>query len=166
MPMLVAAEVVSLWPRGVREATTAEEASVWPAFVVVVGEHPDGEPSAVTPLFDMLDRPRHGSVVTIVTARSQWSILDPRLALMRFGVRASVPVRFAAQILIPAQQVVGLLEVVARGATIGITTRGRAYRLTETVGVREALRELVLLSCGPSRELAELAGHISAIHGA
>ncbi|HVE96606.1 MAG TPA: hypothetical protein VNA67_06440, partial [Pseudonocardiaceae bacterium] len=50
-----------------------------------------------------------------------------------------------------------ILDVLARGATVAITTRRHASRLTDRVDIREALNKLVLLSCTPSAELAALA---------
>lgn len=156
-PTLVATEVVLLWPRGLAESTTVEVAGLWPVFVVVVGGRTASEPDLATPLFDLLDRPRHSTEMAVVTGRCEWSILDAQNALLKFQVRAAAPVRFAAQIIIPARRVLGLLDVVARGATIGITTARHARILDQQVGVTEALREVVLLSCAPSSELRTLA---------
>jgi hypothetical protein len=153
---------VLLWPRGLGESTTVEDAGLWPVFVVVVGEPRDAEQTLATPLFDLLDRPPHGGDMAVVTGRCGWSILDARNALLKFRVRATAPVRFAAQIIIPARRVLGLLDIVARGATIGITTSRRARVLDRQVGVHEALREVVLLSCAASHELATLAELVGA----
>jgi hypothetical protein len=161
-PTLVATEVVLLWPRGLGDTATVEDAGLWPVFVVVVGERPDAEQTMATPLFELLDRPRHSNEMTVVTGRCGWSILDAQNALLKFRVHATAPVQFAAQIIIPARRVLGLLDVVARGATIGITTHRRARVLDRQVGVREALREVVLLSCAPSSELATLAALVGA----
>jgi hypothetical protein len=161
-PTLVATEVVLLWPRGLAESTTVADAGLWPVFVMVVGERPDAEQTLATPLFDLLDRPRHSNEMAVVAGGCSWSILDARNALLKFRVRATAPVRFTAQIIVPAQRVLGLLDVVARGATIGITTRRRARLLDRQVGVSEALREVVLLGCAPSSELATLAELVAA----
>ncbi len=154
---LVALEVLLLWPRGIGPVATVEEAGLWPVFVLVVGERPQpGSPSA-TALFDLVDRPRQGSEMAVVAARCRWSILDPRNALLKIAVDAEAPERFAVDILVPARQVLGVLDVVARGATIGITTSRHVGRLSGRVDIRQALHEVVLLSCEPSTELATLA---------
>jgi hypothetical protein len=83
--------------------------------------------------------------------------VDPRRALLWLTVRADAPVRFESGILVPAERVLGILDVVARGATIGITTRRHAAGLGDRVEVRAALRHVVLLSCPLSSDLNELA---------
>lgn len=158
--VLVAMEVVLLWPRGVRgPAATVEEAGLWPVFVIVVGDRPTTiEESSVAPLFDLLDRPRHEGELMVVGARCDWSVLDQRNALLRLAIHGDAPVRFATEIIFPAREVLGILGVVARGATIGITTSRHAGRLMgRGVDIRRALDEVVLLSCPYSSELAALA---------
>ena len=158
--VLVATEVVLLWPRGLAgPAATVEEAGLWPVFVIVVGERPDSaEVSSVAPLFDLLDRPRHDGELIVVAARCEWSVLDQRNALLRLAIHGDAPVRFTTEIIFPARQILGILGVVARGATIGITTNRHAGRLVgRGVDIRRALDEVVLLSCPYSGELAALA---------
>lgn len=156
-PTAVAIEVLLLWPRGVAgPVTTAEEAGRWPVFAMVVTE-PPGDAGAARPLFDLLDRPKGDGEPTVVTAETAWSVLDQANALLGLTVRGTAPVRFGLRVLLPSAQVLGILDVVARGATIGITTRRRAARLRDRVDIRTALRDLVLLSCPPSVELAALA---------
>jgi hypothetical protein len=155
--VLVALEVMLLWPRGVGgPAVSAEEASLWPVFAVVVGDRPAS--SSATTLFDLLNRPRRDGELAVVSARYRWSVQDPRNALLRLAIRGDAPVRFATDIIFPARRIIGVLDVVARGATIAITTNRRAARLAgRGVDIRRALNELVLLSCPSSGELATLA---------
>lgn len=156
-PTAVATEVLLLWPRGVAETpATAAEAGLWPVFAMVVTEPPDYEAGDARPLFDLLARPKRDGEPTVVAATASWAVLDPGHALLALTVRATVPVRFDLRIVVPAGQVLGILDVVARGATIGITTRQRADRLRDRIDIRAALRDLVLVSCPPSVEPAAL----------
>jgi hypothetical protein len=153
-PVMVAIEVVVLWPQGVgAEPVSVDEAGLWPAFVLVIGEHSDLSGSSAGPLFDLLDSSRHADGITVVGGSTDWSVVDPRHALLRLTVRARVPVRFEADILLPAERVLGILDVVAGGGTIGLTTHRHAVGLDDRVDVRTALRNVVLLSCSPSPEL-------------
>ncbi|MFC4857740.1 hypothetical protein [Actinophytocola glycyrrhizae] len=157
-PTAVAIEVLLLWPRGVAgHPPTVEEAGLWPVFAMVVTEPADQEVGSARPLFGLLDRPRGDDEMTVVAADAAWSILDEGNALLGLTVRGTAPVRFGMRVLLPSARVLGVLDVVARGATIGITTRDRAARLRDRVDIRTALRDLVLLSCPPSVELAALA---------
>lgn len=154
---LVAIEVLLLWPRGVGpQAATVEEAGLWPVFVLVVGERQRSEVSTAEPLFELVDRPRQGGEMAVVSARCRWSIVASRNALLKIEVRADAPERFAADILLPARRVLGVLNMVARGATIGVTTSRHVNKLVGRVDIRQALHEVVLLGCEPSTELAAL----------
>lgn len=154
---MVAIEVVLLWPQGLgAEPVTVDEAGLWPVFVLVVGERRDLVDSPAGPLFELLDAPRLPDEITLVGGRSRWAVVDSRHALLRLSVEADVPVRFDADILVPAERVLGILDVVARGATIGITTTRHAAGLGDRVDVGAVLRHVVLLSCPPSPELGEL----------
>lgn len=162
-PMAVATEVLLLRPHGVAEATTAAgETGLWPMFVMVVTEPTDRDAGLALPLFDLLDRPKHANELSIVAVESVWSVLDPANALLTFTVRAAVPVSFDLRILLPAAPVLDVLDRVARGTTIGITTRDRAERLRGRVDVGTVLRDVVLLSCPSSSELADVADTLRA----
>lgn len=153
---MVAVEVLLLWPRGVTSpSTTTEEAGLWPVFAMVVTEPED--PAAARPLFELLARPKPEHELTVVTADTRWSVLSADSALLDLRVRATTPVEFHLRILLPAEKVLGLLDVVARGATVGITTRATADRVRERADIGDVLREVVLLSCPPSVELSALA---------
>lgn len=154
---LVATEVVLLWPRGVDPPATVAEAGLWPVFVLVVGERSEVDAPAAAPLFELINRPRRGSELSVVSARCRWSIVDARNALVKIAMRAESPEPFTAEILLPARRVLGILEVAARGATIGVTTPSHAAKLSGRVDIRHALHEIVLVSCEPSMELARLA---------
>lgn len=158
-PTAVATEVLLLRPRGVAESR------LWPIFVMVVTEPAGRSAPLASPLFESLDRPKHGNELSIVAVESAWSVLDPANALLTMTVRAAVPVSFELRILLPAAPVLDLLEVVARGASIGITTRDRADRLRGRADVRTALRDVVLLNCRSSVELADVAGVLRAARG-
>jgi len=157
-PAVVAVEVVMLWPRDVGgAAVTFGEAGLWPVFVMVVDDSREPPAPAAKPLFDLLDRPKQAGELTVLTGGCRWSIVDPRTALLWCDVQAANPVPFDVRIMLPAERVLGILDVVARGdATIGITGRRHAWRLTGRVDVRAALRDVVLLSCAPSSELATI----------
>lgn len=160
---MVAIEVVLLWPQGLgAEPVTVDEAGLWPVFVLVVGERRDLLASSAKPLFALLDAPKGPDELTVAAGRTEWTVVDPRHALLRLTVRADAPVRFESDILVPAERVLGVLDVVARGATIGITTRRHAAGLRDRVDVRAALRHLVLLSCPPSDGLGDLAQELCA----
>lgn len=159
----VAIELLSLWPRGVTgPITTVDEAGLWPVFVMVLTEPPDDDTGPARPLFDLINRPRRDNELTVVAAESTWAVLDQASALLDLTVRAVAPLSFDLRILVPSAQVLGILDVVARGATIGITTRHHAARLRGRVDIDNALRDVVLLSCRPSLDLATLAATLIA----
>lgn len=141
----------------------AGETGLWPMFVMVVTEPTDRAAPLALPLFELLDRPKHANELSIVAVESAWSVLDPANALLTVTVRAAVPISFDLRILLPAAPVLDILDVVARGATIGVTTRDRSVRLRGRVDVRTALRDVVLLSCPPSADLADIAGVLRAV---
>lgn len=155
---MVAVEAVLLWPRGVGESvTTIDEAGLWPVFAVVLDEREAPVSPGARQLLDLLDRPEHADRIAVVDGRCQWTVLDARHAVLKLAVRASAPFHVDLDIVLPARPVLGILDVVARGATVAITTRRHSSRLTDQLDIREALNELVLLSCTPSAELATLA---------
>jgi hypothetical protein len=153
---MVAIEVVLLWPREAGEPATVDVAGLWPVFVLVVEEHRDPLTSSTMPLFELLDTVKAPDEITVVVGRTQWTVVDPRQALLRLTMQADAPVQFEADILVPAERLLGVLDVVARGATIGITPRRHAADLRDRVDVRTSLHHVVLLSCPPSAELGEL----------
>lgn len=160
---MVAVEVVLLWPQSVgTEPDTVDEAGLWPVFVLVVDERRDVRACSANPLFEMLDGPEVPDRITLVGGRTRWALVDSRHALLRLTVYADFPVRFESDVLVPAERVLDALDVVARGATIGITTRRHARGLRERVDVRAALRHLVLVSCPPAPELGELTEQLCA----
>lgn len=160
VPTLVVTDVLMLWPRQIGALATVEEAGLWPVFVLVVEE--PAEPRAAGPLFELLARQRPDGELAVVAARCDWSILDRDNALLKASMRGSGSARFAANLIVPARQVLGVLDVVARGATIGVATGQGAERLTGRVDIRSALHEVVLLSCPPSVDLATLADLLGA----
>lgn len=151
-PTSVATEVLLLRPRGGAEPPVEGDSTLWPLFVLVVTE--PATPAGTLPLSGLLDRPKHENELSAVAVESAWSVLDPANAMLALTVRAAVPVAMDLKILLPAAPVLAILDVVDRGATIGITTRDRADRLRGRVDVRTALRDVLLLSHLPSADLA------------
>lgn len=145
----VATEVLLLQPRGENERT-----GLWPLFVMVITE-PAGKTGL--PLFELLDRHRRGDEPTVVAVESSWSVLDTAGALLAMTVRATEPVPVDLRIVLPASSVLDILDMVARGAPIGVTTLSRAEGLHGRVDLRTAMRDVVLLSCPPSVDLSHLA---------
>jgi hypothetical protein len=154
--MAVATEVLLLRPRAVAET------GLWPMFAMVVTESTDRAAPLASPLFELLDQPRHMNELSIVAVESAWSDLDPGDALLPLTVRATVAVSFDLRILLPAAPVLDVLAAVAHGAVIGITTRERADRFRGWMDVRITLRDVILPHCRPSVELADLAGVLPA----
>jgi hypothetical protein len=161
--VLVATEVVLLWPRAIGSPATVDEAGRWPVFVLVVGDRTRSDVPSAVPLLDLVDHPRHANEPAAVAVSCRWSVVDARNALLRAAVRAEGPVPFAVEILVPARHVLGVLDVAARGATIGLTTARHSAKLSGRVDIRRVLQCVVLLSCGPSAELARLAGLLESI---
>lgn len=156
-PTAVATEVLLLRPRGVPEPpATVGESTIWPMFVMVVTEPADPAASLALPLFDPPHRRGNANEPSIVAVETAWSVLDSANALLTLTVRAADPVSGELTILLPAAPVLDILHVVARGATIGVTTQERADRLRGGVDVQTVLREVVMLNCLPSVELSEL----------
>lgn len=161
-PNLVAREALLLWPRRVgRSAATIQEAGLWPVFAVVLGEREPDEDPGVLPLYDLLERPEHLERICVVEGRCQWTIIDPRHALLELSVHATAPVRFDVDIILPARQVLGTLTLLARGGTVAITTQRHLETLIPRADIRDALTKLVLFSCPPSAELEALASSVS-----
>lgn len=155
--VLIATEVVLPWPREVGALATVDEARQWPVFVLVVSERPRADVPSAAPLLDLVDHPRRANELAVVAARCQWSVVDNRNALLRAAIQAEVPVRFTVEILVAAREVPDVLDIASRGGTIGVTTPRHIANLDGRVDVRTALQQVVLLSCGPSTELARLA---------
>jgi hypothetical protein len=156
-PTAVATEVLLLRPRGVTgPPATVGESSIWPMFVMVVTEPADPAAGLALPLFDLLHRREYANEPSIVAVETAWSVLDSTNALLTLTVRAAEPVSVDLTILLPAAPVLDILHVIARGATVGVTTQERADRLRGGVDVQTALRDVVMLSCLPSAELNDL----------
>ncbi|MFC4857811.1 hypothetical protein [Actinophytocola glycyrrhizae] len=157
-PTVVATEVLLLRPHGETERPEGrEESALWPLFVMVVTEPTDPVGKLAQPLFDLLDRHTNANELLVVSVESAWSVLDPANALLALTVRAADPISLDLRIVLPAAPVLDILDMVARGTPIGITTRERAERLRGRVDGRTAVRDVVLLSSLPSAEPAALA---------
>lgn len=155
-PTAVATEVLLLRPHSeVAPAAVREDPVGWPLFVMVVTEPVD---PAGLPLFELLDQPRYPNEMLIVAAEPEWSVLDPATALLAVTIRTVAPIVADLRVVLPAAPVLDDLDMVAHGAPIGITTRDRASRLRGRVDVKRAVRDIVVLTCLPSAEPADLAG--------
>ncbi len=158
---MVAIEVMSLWPQSVGpRAVTVREADLWPVFALVIGERRDLLHTSAKALFGLLDGLRHAEEAVVVSGRCRWAVVDSENALLRLTLQAESPVVFETDILVPAERVLGLLDTVARGTTIGLTTRRHARGLTGRVDVGHVARHMVLVHCRPSPDLAELADEL------
>ncbi|HEY7595391.1 MAG TPA: hypothetical protein VH969_19730 [Actinophytocola sp.] len=149
-----------LWPSGSTEVDAArDEADPWPVLVVVIGT--DSEQDA---LLDLLDTAR-SPTDTITNSRCWWSVDDPDRATLCLAVRVTEPARFAMDIAVPAQCFLGLSDILAAGATIGVTSRRHARRLTIRTDDRASLDEIVLLGGRTSSELGDLAELLCGVGG-
>jgi hypothetical protein len=155
-----ALETLVLWPRADREVDTMRDiADPWPVFVVAVGLDAATE-ARNHALLKLLDTPR-SPIDTIINSDCWWTVADPDEAMLCLSVRVMRrPVRVAMDIAVPAQCFLGLSDIVTAGATIGVTTRRHARRLTTRIDDRTALDEVVLLGGRTSGELGELAAKL------
>jgi hypothetical protein len=162
-PTVVATEVLLLRPRADLESAAARESTVtWPLFVMVVTEPAEASGMSPWSLFGTLNLHEHVATPLVVPVEPTWTVLDADNALLALTVRAEEPVSVSLRIVLPAAPVLDILDMVARGAPVGVTTRDRAERLRGRFDVGAALRDVVLLSCPPSAELAELADALRA----
>ncbi|MGH3881403.1 MAG: hypothetical protein ACRDSK_30630 [Actinophytocola sp.] len=127
-------------------------------FVIVVdeGTNHSSDDSSVDLLLGLVGRPPSDAAAVSLTADCRWSVVHPRETSLRLTVRASAPTPLAVDILVPAQCFLGLNDVVARGAAIGVTTRQHARRLVARID-RSGLPGVVLLGCRTSGELSAVA---------
>lgn len=140
-----------------RSAEASEEAELWPALVVVVSEPVDAEHGSAAALYDLLNRPDDLAGSSVLSGRCEWTVVDPVLAMVGLTVRSAAPVGFAIRVLVPAGRVLPVLEVAAEGGMLAITTRSRAARMTTGDGLGRLLRDVLLVPCPASPELAALA---------
>ena len=160
---VVATEVLLLRPRADLEPSAVRESTVtWPLFVMVVTEPVDSPGRSAWSPFGMLNLLGHVATPLVVPVEPTWTVLDADNALLALTVCAAEPVSVSLRIVLPAAPVLDILDMVARGAPIGVTTRDRAERLRGRFDVGAALRDVVLLSCPPSAELVEVADALRA----
>ncbi len=152
--MTTALETLMLWPGGPAEVDALRDvADPWPVFVVVVGTDSAAGAQALSQL---LATPR-SPIDTVVNSDCWWSIVEPDQAMLSLAVRVTQPIRVTMDIAVPAQCFLGLSDIVAAGATIGVTTRRHARRLTVRTDDPTTLEEIVLLGGRTSSELGEVA---------
>jgi hypothetical protein len=160
-----ALETMVLWPNGFKDVdATRQETDPWPVFVVAVEPESEEDVEPHQALLNLLDIPR-SPVDTITNSDCWWSVVDPDQAMLRLAVRVARPTRVAMDIAVPAQCFLGLSDIIAAGATIGVTTRRHARRLTIRMDDRTALDEIVLLGGRTSSELGELAERLCSTRG-
>lgn len=156
---------VVLWPSAFTEVdATRSAADPWPVFAVVVGTDAGEDGGPTQALLDLLDMPR-SPIDTIANSRCWWSVIDPDQAMLRLAVRVVRPAPVAMDIAVPAQCFLGLSDIIAAGATIGVTTRRYMRRLTVRSDDRTLLNEIVLLDGRTSSELGELAERLCGMGG-
>jgi hypothetical protein len=154
---VIASAVQRFRPRGEGGLATAPEAAeLWPVLVVAVSEPSSEERDTAGALFRLLNRSAWPAEAVIVGCRCDWTVVDPGLALLRLSVHAEAPLRFAVEILVPAGGVLGALDDAADGGMVAITSPSRMRRLKEATGIRDVLREVVLLGCAPPPRLSSL----------
>jgi hypothetical protein len=146
----VADEVLVLWPPG--GTSTWDSADLWPVFVVVVADEP------ALPLL----APEDGSAE--VSGDCRWSVADTRAGLLRMDVHTTADAGQDVEIILSARCFLGVFDIVARGATVGVTASRRARRFTARPD-HEALDGIVLLGSRTSRDLAELAAALCRVPG-
>ncbi|HEX2131219.1 MAG TPA: hypothetical protein VHH15_06630, partial [Actinophytocola sp.] len=108
-------------------------------------------------LTDLLDEPDR---LVVLDGEADWTVLDAAHPLLRLALRATAPVRLDLDVVVPARPVVGLLDELARGVTVGITTRRHAGTFLDgeaRPAPRQLLRRMVLVNARPAAELAALA---------
>lgn len=158
-----ALETLVLWPRRDGEDDAMRDiADPWPVFVVVVGLDTATEAHADA-LLKLLDSPR-SPIDTIINSDCWWTVANADDATLCLSIRVMRrPVRVAMDITVPAQCFLGLSDVITAGATIGVTTRRHARRLTARIDDRTSLDEVVLLGGRTSGELGRLAAKLCGV---
>ena len=152
-----ALETLVLWPRSLAEPDAPRpDTDPWPVFVVVIGDEAAEDIEAARAVLDLLDVPR-SPTDTITNSACWWSVVGPDQAVLSLAVLVLGPVRVAMDIAVPAQCFLGLSRTISAGATVGVTTRRHARRLTTRTDDRTVLDEVVLLGGRTSSELAEVA---------
>lgn len=152
-----AVESLVLWSNPYTDVEAfRDDTDPWPLFVLVVDGDVDHGPAALT---ELLDRPR-SPLETVTHSSCTWSVDDPRRALLRLAVLVRRPVKLALDLAVPAQCFLGLSDIVAAGATLGVTTRRHARRITARVDHGQALEDVVLLGSRTSSELGLLADRL------
>lgn len=163
--MSSAVETIVLWPRGpATVGATRTEADVWPVFAVIVDIDSTRGAAICHALPELLDMPR-APVDTITNSHCWWSVVDRDQAMLRLAVRVDRPAAVAMDIAVPAQFFLGLTDIIAAGATIGVTTRPHARRLMARTDDRSSLNEIILLGGRTSSELGELAEQLCGTPG-
>lgn len=153
---MVAVEAMLLRPPDAGDRPTRRRVGPWPVLALVLDEPNELIEPSVRPLFELLTKREQADRITVVTCRCHWSLVGHPRAVLQLSVHATAPVRFHVNIILPAQPILRFVEALTRGATVALTNRRSASRLTNLVPVRDALAELVLLGSPRSAGLPDL----------
>lgn len=152
--VLLAREALLLWPRGESHSSDPAVPDLWPVFAVVVDERHLRRVPGGRSLLGRIDG-RNG--LTLLDGVCRWQVLAADAPLLALSVRSDAPVAVDLDLMLPARSLVGELDRLAAGPTIGITTTGHAAALSAGADVRSALRLLALSRSAPCPELTRLA---------
>ncbi|WP_156755541.1 hypothetical protein [Actinokineospora pegani] len=141
--LLPAGEDVSMLP-----------ADTWPVFAFAVSDADLGASPAGRVLLEVL---RARQPVRLLDTPATWTVLaqDPPLLCLRLSATAPTP--FALSIAVAASPFADRLDALAEGATVAVTTPGRARELTPGIGRADALHALVLARAERSTAVESLA---------
>ncbi|MFC5288147.1 hypothetical protein ACFPM7_13890 [Actinokineospora guangxiensis] len=152
--VLLAREALLLWPRGESHQVDPAVADLWPVFAVVVDDRDLRRAPGGRSLRGRVDG---RSAFTLLDGVARWDVLAGDTPLLSLSVRSSAPVRISLDLVLPAHSLLGELDRLAAGPTVGITTASRAEALGSGADVRAALRALALARSAPSPDVALLA---------
>ncbi|MGW5054329.1 hypothetical protein [Actinokineospora sp. NPDC004072] len=152
--VVLAREALLLWPRGGRQDVDPAVADLWPVFAVVVDDRQLRRAPGGRALMGRIDG---RSAFTLLDGVARWQVLAADAPLLALNVRAEAPVPVGIDLVLPARSLVGELDRLAAGPTVGITTTSRAAGLTAGADVRTALRALALARSAPCPQLGALA---------
>lgn len=152
--VLLAREALLLWPRGGSHHVDPSVADLWPVFAVVVDDRHLRRAPGGRALLGRIDG-RYG--FTLLDGVAQWGVLAADSPLLALSVRAEAPVPVELDLVLPARSLLGELDRLAAGPTVGITTTRRVAALADGAETGAALRALALARSAPSADLVSLA---------
>ena len=152
--VLLARAALLVWPRGESQQVDPAIADLWPVFAVVVDDHHLRRAPGGRALRTRIDG---RSAFTLLDGVARWHVLAADAPLLSLSVRSTAPVAMSVDLVLPARSLLGELDRLAAGPTVGITTASRADALGAGADVRAALRAIALARSAPSPDLARLA---------